>query len=140
MNRLSSFLGIALLALAWELAPRLGLINSGFFPPFSIVINKLFEISLTSEFWVFLVSTIRTWALGLTIASLGGIVVGLFIGLTPGVRRYTHSTIEFLRPIPSVALIPGVIFIFGSRYQSGVVLIIYAAFWQVLLQESGNHI
>mgnify|MGYP000855879518 CR=1 FL=1 len=109
MNRLSSLLGIALLALAWELAPRLGLINSSFFPPFSNVINKLFEISLTSEFWGFLVSTIRTWALGLTIASLGGIVVGLFIGLTPGVRRYTHSTIEFLRPIPSVALIPGVI-------------------------------
>jgi ABC-type nitrate/sulfonate/bicarbonate transport system permease component len=60
--------------------------------------------------------------------------VGLFIGLTPGARKYTHSTIEFLRPIPSVALIPGVILLFGSRYQSGVVLIVYAAFWQVLLQ------
>jgi ABC-type nitrate/sulfonate/bicarbonate transport system permease component len=56
------------------------------------------------------------------------------IGLVPGARKYTHSTIEFLRPIPSVALIPGVILIFGSRYQSGVVLITYAAFWQVLLQ------
>jgi ABC-type nitrate/sulfonate/bicarbonate transport system permease component len=134
MNRLSSFLGIALLALAWELAPRLGLINPSFFPPFSNVIHKLLEISWTAEVWGFLVSTIRTWALGLVIASLAGIAVGLFIGLTPGARRYTHSTIEFLRPIPSVALIPGVILIFGSRYQSGVVLITYAAFWQVLLQ------
>jgi ABC-type nitrate/sulfonate/bicarbonate transport system permease component len=33
-----------------------------------------------------------------------------------------------------VALIPGVILVFGTRYPSGVVLITYAAFWQVLLQ------
>jgi ABC-type nitrate/sulfonate/bicarbonate transport system permease component len=65
---------------------------------------------------------------------LVGVLAGLFIGLIPGAKKYTHSTVEFLRPIPSVALIPGVILIFGSRYQSGVVLITYAAFWQVFLQ------
>ncbi len=134
MHRVSSFLGIALLALAWELAPRLDLINVSFFPPLFEVLKKLFEIALTAEFWGFLFSTVRTWTLGLCLATFAGIAIGLFIGLTPGARRYTHSTIEFLRPIPSVALIPGVILIFGSRYQSGVVLITYAAFWQVLLQ------
>jgi ABC-type nitrate/sulfonate/bicarbonate transport system permease component len=117
--------GLAVLTLFWELAPRLGLINESFFPPLSTVLGKLVEIGRTSEFWGFLLATVRT---------LAGIVIGLLIGLTPGARQYTHSTIEFLRPIPSVALIPGVILIFGSRYQSGVVLITYAAFWQVLLQ------
>jgi ABC-type nitrate/sulfonate/bicarbonate transport system permease component len=134
MHRVSSFLGIALLALVWELAPRFDWINASFFPPLFDVLKKLFEIALTSEFWGFLFSTVRTWTLGLFLATFAGITIGLFIGLTPGARRYTHSTIEFLRPIPSVALIPGVILIFGSRYQSGVVLITYAAFWQVLLQ------
>jgi ABC-type nitrate/sulfonate/bicarbonate transport system permease component len=134
MHRVSSFLGLALLALAWELAPRLGWINASFFPPLLNVLQKLLEISFTTEFWGFLLSTVRTWTLGLCLATFAGIAIGLFIGLTPGARRYTHSTIEFLRPIPSVALIPGVILIFGSRYQSGVVLITYAAFWQVLLQ------
>jgi ABC-type nitrate/sulfonate/bicarbonate transport system permease component len=134
MHRVSSILGIALLALAWELAPRFDLINASFFPPLFDVLKKLFEIGLTAEFWGFLFSTVRTWTLGLFLATFAGIAIGLLIGLTPGARRYTHSTIEFLRPIPSVALIPGVILIFGSRYQSGVVLITYAAFWQVLLQ------
>jgi len=126
--------GVFALALLWEAAPRLGLMNAKFFPPLSIVLAQLGVIGATAEFWVFVASTVRTWLLGLAIATGAGVAVGLFIGLTPGARKYTHSTIEFLRPIPSVALIPGVILLFGSRYQSGVVLITYAAFWQVLLQ------
>lgn len=131
---LGGAVGVLLLAAVWEAAPRLGLINSSFFPPLSVVLMKLATLCATAEFWGFVVSTARTWVLGLAIAMLAGVVAGLVIGLTPGARKYTHSTIEFLRPIPSVALIPGVILLFGSRYQSGVVLITYAAFWQILLQ------
>ncbi|MFY9510786.1 MAG: ABC transporter permease subunit [Rubrivivax sp.] len=126
--------GLLVLALLWELAPRSGLANREFFPPLSVVLAKLAELVASAEFWGFLLATLRTWALGLALAISAGVAAGLVIGLTPGARRYTHSTIEFLRPIPSVALIPGVILVFGTRYPSGVVLITYAAFWQVLLQ------
>ena len=133
-NWLGGAVGVFALAVLWEAAPRVGLLDAKFFPALSAVLAKLAVIGTTSEFWSFVASTVRTWLLGLAIATGAGVVVGLLIGLTPGARRYTHSTIEFLRPIPSVALIPGVILLFGSRYQSGVVLITYAAFWQVLLQ------
>jgi ABC-type nitrate/sulfonate/bicarbonate transport system permease component len=127
-------LGFAVLAALWEAAPRLGWLNAAFMPPLSAVLRELAQMLPTAEFWVYLGSTLRTWSLGLVLAAAAGVAAGLAIGLIPGARRYTHSTIEFLRPIPSVALIPGVILIFGSRYQSGVVLIVYAAFWQVLIQ------
>ena len=133
-RRLDGAIGFAVLAALWEAAPRLGLISASFFPPLSAVLLELASLSVTQEFWAYVLSTTRTWALGLTLAVVAGIVAGLVIGLVPGARKYTHSTIEFLRPIPSVALIPGVILLFGSRYQSGIVLITYAAFWQVLLQ------
>lgn len=133
-RQLNSVSGFVLLAILWEAAPRLGVADPRFFPPFSALIFELFNLIGTQEFWAYLASTMRTWAIGLMVATSAGIIGGLVIGLVPGARRYTHSTIEFLRPIPSVALIPGVILIFGSRYQSGVVLITYAAFWQVLLQ------
>jgi ABC-type nitrate/sulfonate/bicarbonate transport system permease component len=126
--------GVLALALLWEAAPRLGWIDSTFFPPLSVVLAKLASLCATAEFWVYVASTVRTWVLGLAIATASGVLAGLVIGLTPGARKYTHSTVEFLRPIPSVALIPGVILLFGSRYQSGVVLITYAAFWQVFMQ------
>lgn len=131
---LGSMTGILLLAALWEIAPRAGWLNRDFFPPLSVVLGRLSVLVATEEFWGFVASTVRTCVLGLTIAAIAGVLIGLAIGLTPGARKYTHSTIEFLRPIPSVALIPGVILLFGARYQSGVVLITYAAFWQVLLQ------
>ncbi|MDN8617948.1 ABC transporter permease [Variovorax ginsengisoli] len=131
---LGSMTGILLLASLWEIAPRAGWLSRDFFPPLSVVLGRLSVLVTTEEFWGFVASTIRTCVLGLAIAAIAGVLIGLAIGLTPGARKYTHSTIEFLRPIPSVALIPGVILLFGARYQSGVVLITYAAFWQVLLQ------
>jgi ABC-type nitrate/sulfonate/bicarbonate transport system permease component len=127
-------IGFVLLAVVWESAPRIGLINPNFFPPLSAVLMELGKLCMTQEFWSYLLATLRTWALGLTAATVAGILVGLAIGLVPGAQKYTRSTIEFLRPIPSVSLIPAVILIFGSRYQSGIILITYAAFWQVLLQ------
>src|ERR1019366_5819465 len=131
---LNGISGFVVLAVLWEMAPQYGLVNPKFFPPLSNLLGELFRLGTTQEFWAYLVSTARTWAIGLLFATTAGVVIGLAIGLVPGARKYTHSTIEFLRPIPSVALIPGVILIFGSRFQSGVVLITYAAFWQVLLQ------
>ena len=44
-------------------------------------------------------------------------MLGTVIGLVPFLRRATHSTVEFLRPIPSVALIPLAVLLFGIELQ-----------------------
>ena len=62
------------------------------------------------------------------------VVLGLIIGSSTFLRRATHSTIEFLRPIPSVALIPLAVLLFGFKLESTLLLVVYASFWQVLIQ------
>jgi len=42
--------------------------------------------------------------------------------------------IEFLRPVPSVALIPLAILIYGTGMETKVFLAAFAAFWQLLVQ------
>jgi ABC-type nitrate/sulfonate/bicarbonate transport system permease component len=78
--------------------------------------------------------TAQAWFLGLAIAFIAASLVGLILGSIPILWRYTESTIEFLRPIPSVALIPLAVLLFGVKIESSLLLIIYASFWQVLLQ------
>jgi ABC-type nitrate/sulfonate/bicarbonate transport system permease component len=56
------------------------------------------------------------------------------IGGVPLLRAATASAIDFLRPIPSVALVPLAVLLFGTQLRSALVLIVYAAFWQVLVQ------
>ncbi|WP_336630375.1 MULTISPECIES: ABC transporter permease [unclassified Microbacterium] len=134
LSRLNALTGFVLLIVAWELVARVGLIDPHVFAPLSEIVLRLGQLATTLEFWGMMMSTVRTWALGLAIAVVGGFVLGLLIGLIPGARAFTHSTIEFLRPIPSVALVPAVILLVGGGFQSGLILITYAALWPMLLQ------
>ncbi|MDF2581327.1 MAG: transporter permease [Microbacterium sp.] len=61
-------------------------------------------------------------------------VLGTVIGLVPFLRRATHTTVEFLRPIPSVALIPLAVLMYGYQLQAALVIIVFASFWQVFIQ------
>ncbi|TDV48811.1 ABC transporter permease [Actinophytocola oryzae] len=127
-------LGLALVVAVVELLPRLDIVDRRFLPPFTEMAEGLGGQLGQGDFWVALGQTLAGWALGLAIAMLGGIVFGVVIGSVPLLRAVTSSTIEFLRPIPSVALIPLVVLIYGSRMESALVLVVYAAFWQVLVQ------
>jgi ABC-type nitrate/sulfonate/bicarbonate transport system permease component len=127
-------LGIAAAAAVLEALPRLGVVDGRFLPPFSAMVRALAGQLGRADFWTALGQTLAGWAVGLAVALAAGVVAGVIIGSVPLLRALTASTIEFLRPIPSVALIPLVVLIYGSRPQSALVLVVYAAFWQVLVQ------
>jgi len=126
--------GLAVLIALVEVLPRSGAVDSHYLAPASEMARALFDQLGDGEFWVALGETLRGWAFGLALAMVAGIVVGVVVGSVPFLRSLTASTIEFLRPIPSVALIPLVVLIYGSRPESALVLVVYAAFWQVLVQ------
>lgn len=118
----------------WELMPILGVVQAKYLPPASEVIAALItDLGLTA-FWVAVGDTLVAWAIGLVIAVVAALVLGLVIGMSPFLRRFTNSSIEFLRPIPSVALIPLAVLLFGIKIESSLLLIVYACFWQVLIQ------
>lgn len=118
----------------WELMPILGVVQAKYLPPASEVIAALItDLGLTA-FWVAVGDTLLAWAIGLVIAVVAALVLGLVIGMSPFLRRFTNSSIEFLRPIPSVALIPLAVLLFGIKIESSLLLIVYACFWQVLIQ------
>jgi ABC-type nitrate/sulfonate/bicarbonate transport system permease component len=98
------------------------------------MLGALGREAATAAFWRAMLDTVEGWALGLAIAVAAGTVTGVVIGSWRGLRTATASTIEFLRPIPSVALIPLVIVLFGTDMESTLILVVYASFWQMLVQ------
>lgn len=124
---------LGLIALA-EILPRVGLVNPRFLPPFSEIMPALFQRVQTPVFWQALADTLITWATGVSIALVAGVVLGIIIGSVAVLRDSTASTIEFLRPIPSVALIPLAVIMFGPGRASTVFLIIFSSFWMVIIQ------
>ncbi|HET6483993.1 MAG TPA: ABC transporter permease [Actinoplanes sp.] len=126
--------GLAGLLLFLEALPRLGVVNDAYLPPTSRIAAALADELATVEFWQAVRDTLTGWAIGLVIAVSAGVVAGIVIGAMPVLRAATASTIEFLRPIPSVALIPLAVLLYGTDLGSVLLLVVYAAFWQVLVQ------
>mgnify|MGYP003417300969 FL=1 len=126
--------GILIFLLIWEGASRLGLADPRYLPPPTEVFPRLFQVVAIGDFWVAVGQTLLAWAIGLAIATVLACVLGVVIGLSPFLRRFTNSTVEFLRPVPSVALIPLAVLLFGLRIESSLLLIVYAAFWQIFIQ------
>ncbi len=126
--------GVASLIVVMEAVPRVGIVDPRHFPPFSEMAAGLVEHVQSTSFWIALGQTLRTWATALVIAVVSGTVLGMIIGSVGFLRKATASTIEFMRPIPSVALIPLAVLMFGTDMESTLLLAVYASFWPVLIQ------
>lgn len=123
---LAAFLGL------WECAARSGLVPATDVPPASVVLGRTVEMLGTEPFLRDVVATVLAWALALGIAAAGAVPLGLVLGSLPRVRSATMALIEFLRPIPSVALIPLVLVAIGGGPEAKITLAVYAAVWPIL--------
>ncbi|WP_406451974.1 ABC transporter permease [Streptomyces sp. NBC_01622] len=126
--------GLAAFLALGEVVPRVGIVKEAYFPPTSKIASALWDELRDSAFWSALGDTLTGWALGLAIAVGAGIVAGVLLSVVPYLREATASTIEFLRPIPSVALIPLAVLLYGTELRSVLLLVVYASFWQILIQ------
>lgn len=120
--------------LSWQLLPTLGIVDARFLPPATTVLAQLAAEFTDLEFWRNVGRTMTTWGIGLAIATAAAVAIGTVIGLVPYLRKLTHTTVEFLRPIPSVALIPLAILMFGFQMPAALLIVVYASFWQVFVQ------
>lgn len=77
--------------------------------------------------------TLGSAALGLLIASVMGVVLGTLLGLSERAARMSFLSVEVLRPIPSVALIPLAMLVFGFGLRLEVSVIAFASFWPMLV-------
>jgi ABC-type nitrate/sulfonate/bicarbonate transport system permease component len=133
-KQLLGLTGVLGFLLMWELSSRLGLVDPRFLPPASEVVAALVGDLGLGGFWVAVGQTMQAWAIGLAVSVVLAVVLGFMVGSSGFLRRVTNSTVEFLRPIPSVALIPLAVLLFGVKIESSLMLIIYASFWQIFIQ------
>ncbi len=80
-----------------------------------------------------LVGTVQRMIIGWLLASLLGIALGTMIGVSPRARKIFGPTLEFLRPLPSSAIIPLAIALFGLSEGMVLGVIGFGALWPMLL-------
>lgn len=77
--------------------------------------------------------TLVAWAGGLLLAAALGIAAGVLVGLSRWADASTAVVIDFLRPIPAVALIPVAVVVLGLGAGMQSVLVAFACLWPLLI-------
>jgi len=70
---------------------------------------------------------------GLAIGAGLGLLAGLAVGFSRRADNVSFLAIEMLRPIPSVALLPLSLMIFGFGFRMEIFVIAFACFWPFLI-------
>jgi len=118
----------------WEVLARSGTLPERWSPSASSVFVTLAQQVVTPSFWLAVGETLEGWAVGLGLATLIAVPLGLVVGSVPLLYHALRVPIEVLRPVPSVALVPLAILIFGLGLSTKVFLVVFAASWPLLLQ------
>jgi ABC-type nitrate/sulfonate/bicarbonate transport system permease component len=125
---------IPVLAFAlWELGSRAGILpHDTMSRPSDIAVAGWEALGdgslLTATF-----QTFENALLGLAIGTTIGILISLPLGLSPVVEAIVSPSLETLRPIPSVALIPLALLLFGFGLRMEVLVVSFACVWPVMV-------
>jgi ABC-type nitrate/sulfonate/bicarbonate transport system permease component len=77
--------------------------------------------------------TLTSAALGLLLASVMALALGTLLGLSARAARAGFLSIELIRPIPSVALIPLAMMVYGFGLRMEISVVAFACFWPLMV-------
>jgi NitT/TauT family transport system permease protein len=124
--------GILVFFLILEFITRLELVPPLYLPRASTVVHRMAELLADPKFLKNVLATLEAWAAGLALSTLITVPLGIWIGTSDIASKMTAPVIEFMRPIPSVALIPIGILLWGQGFAMKVILVAYATSWPIL--------
>jgi sulfonate transport system permease protein len=122
-----------LILTAWEYATRAGLLSVRVLPEPWAVIKAAWHLTRTGELWSNLkVSAGRAFA-GLVVGGGLGLVLGLLTGLSSRAEIALDTTLQMLRNVPPLAMIPLVILWFGIDEGAKLFLVAFGVFFPLYL-------
>jgi NitT/TauT family transport system permease protein len=128
----AALLPLALLALAEAAAWSSDTQSDSLAPP-SAVAAAFVQVVADGSLAVATLDTLATAFGGLFLGGAIGLLIGILFGLVPVLDRLMEFTVETIRPIPSVALIPIALIAIGFGYRMEIAIVSFACVWPVLI-------
>lgn len=135
---LNGLLVPAVLILGWQALASSGVLDYTYLPSPAEVLTALVELARSGQLARDVAHTLGVAALAAALAMILGAAMGFAIGLVPVIRHYTMASVDFLRTIPAVALVPVAVLTFGPVSSTEVLLAGYAALWPIVLHTAAG--
>jgi len=131
MKRSLPWLIPAFLVAVWQLAAMWGLLSAQVLPAPIEVAKAGWHLARSGSLWTNIEISAWRATLGFVIGGGIGFVLGIMNGLSPVSETLTDSTLQMLRNIPHLALIPLVILWFGIGEEAKVFLVALGVFFPI---------
>lgn len=133
----STLKGLALpvaLIVAAEIAGRMvDLSHSDSLAPPSAIARAFYEAVADGSLIVATRDTLASAFAGLAIGASLGLLIGIILGVLPIADRLMEVTIESIRPIPYIAILPIVLIALGFGYRLEIAIVAFACLWSPLI-------
>jgi len=106
----------------------------GFLP--GPTLDALFNALGDSRFWISVFASLRRIVLGILIASVIGLPLGVLIGFFPLLRGLSYSSIQFVRMISPLSWMPIALLLFTSFESAVYFLIVMATICPIILNTA----
>ena len=130
---LPGWIVFTLALLIWELGSRNNPALQTYLPPVSRILSSLGELILSGRILSHLMITLSRFLQGYVLAALIAVILGTVLGYFRLAHSLFEAVIEFLRPMPSVAIIPVAVLLLGISDAMIVAVTVYASLWPVLI-------
>jgi NitT/TauT family transport system permease protein len=133
VSALKRYLPLLLLALVWESAPRLHVIDPGAMPPLSRVATAWWDLLRSGDLASNGLSSLENLSAGLALGVVVGISLGVLMAWYRPLDELVHPLVRALYPMPKSALIPVMILWLGLGSASKVASIFIGCLLPVVL-------
>jgi NitT/TauT family transport system permease protein len=125
--------GLLTLALIWEIAPRLELVDPYFIPPLNVVLQEWWSMVVDGELWKHIRASLVRSVVGFGLAIVVAIPLGAAIAWYRPVREFFTPVLEIFRNTAALALLPVFMLVLGIGETSKIAIVFYACFFPILL-------
>ncbi|CRK50465.1 alkanesulfonate transporter subunit; membrane component of ABC superfamily [Rhodococcus sp. RD6.2] len=122
-----------LVLLGWQWASSNGVISAAILPPPSKVLDTAGNLWSSGELQNHLLVSVRRIILGFTIGASIGLILGFAVGLSRIAEGLVDRTLQMVRALPHLALVPLLIAAFGIGEVPKVVLVTLGVIFPVYL-------
>jgi NitT/TauT family transport system permease protein len=123
---------VAFIAL-WEIAPRIGLAEPAFLPPFTEVLKTGWELARNGQLESHIAASLSRSLIGFGVAIAYAVPLGLAIGWFKRLADVLSPLLEVFRNTAPLALLPVFLLLLGIGEPSKIALVIYSCSWPILL-------
>jgi ABC-type nitrate/sulfonate/bicarbonate transport system permease component len=107
--------------------------TSFYFPPLSAILADLWQGLTGGDLLSATGYSLRNLLLGLLVALVAGVAIGVLLGLNKAVEAATRPMLDYARAVPHVAFVPVIIVALGLGWLPKVLLIALGCVWPILL-------